>query len=312
MTYAAFDAIISIGYRKRYHKELDNCMSFQIITDSCCDFTDMQYQSMNVACVPLSVMWDGQCHDHFSNEAALKDFYQQMREGLIATTSALNPDNWAKVMEPFLKEGKNLLVLAVSSGISTTYQSAMIAASELKESYPERIIQVVDSLSGSLGEGLLLWYACRLRDAGESLSYVADWLRDHCGRVCHWVTVNDLSHLKRSGRLSSAGAFVGTMLDIKPIIKVTEEGKLVSDGKVRGRRASIRMLAQKFAQFRSVRDEDVVTIAHGDCLEDAQALASILKQEYGVKQILMGYVGPILGAHTGPGVLGLFHLGKER
>ena len=211
-----------------------------------------------------------------------------------------------------MKEGKDLLVIAVSSGISTTYQSAMIAASELKETYPQRIINVIDSLSGSLGEGLLLWYACRMRDAGETLSNVTAWLRDHCRRICHWVTVNDLSNLKRSGRLSSSSAFVGTMLDIKPIIKVTEEGKLVSDAKVRGRRASIRMLAQKFAQYRSASEEDVVTIAHGDCPEDAETLAEILKNEYGVKHILTGYVGPILGAHTGSGVLGLFHIGTQR
>lgn len=287
-------------------------MNFQIVTDSCCDFTDAEYKAMNVACVPLSVMWDGQCHNHFSDESELKVFYQQMRNGLIATTSALNPDNWAKAMEPLLKEGKDLLVIAVSSGISTTYQSAMIAASDLKEAYPQRVINVVDSLSGSLGEGLLLWYACRMRDAGETLSNVTEWLRNHCRRICHWVTVNDLSNLKRSGRLSSAGAFVGTMLDIKPIIKVTDEGKLVSDAKVRGRKASIRMLAKKFAQYRSVLEEDVVTIAHGDCPEDAEALAEILKKEYGVKNILKGYVGPILGAHTGPGVLGLFHIGTQR
>lgn len=287
-------------------------MNFQIVTDSCCDFTDAEYKAMKVACVPLSVMWDGQCHNHFSNESELKSFYQQMRNGLIATTSALNPDNWVKAMEPFLKEGKDLLVIAVSSGISTTYQSAMIAASELKETYPQRIINVIDSLSGSLGEGLLLWYACRMRDAGETLSNVTAWLRDHCRRICHWVTVNDLSNLKRSGRLSSSSAFVGTMLDIKPIIKVTEEGKLVSDAKVRGRRASIRMLVQKFAQYRSASEEDVVTIAHGDCPEDAETLAEILKNEYGVKHILTGYVGPILGAHTGSGVLGLFHIGTQR
>ena len=138
---------------------------------------------MKVACVPLSVMWNGQCHDHFSNESALQDFYQQMRNGLIATTSALNPDNWAKTMEPFLKEGKDLLVIAVSSGISTTYQSAMIAAADLREAYPQRIIQVVDSLSGSLGEGLLLWHACRMRDEcteGKiSVEEYTQWMEDY-------------------------------------------------------------------------------------------------------------------------------------
>ena len=287
-------------------------MSYQIITDSCCDFTDTQYRDLDVLCVPLTVMWNGESHSHFSNVEALKAFYKQMRQGLTATTSALNPDNWACIMEPCLKEGKDLLLLTVSSGISTTYQSAMIAANELREAYPQRHIQVVDSLSGSLGEGLLLWHVCRLRDAGESAEAAAQWLRTNSRRLCHWVTVNDLSHLKRSGRLSSAGAFVGTMLDIKPIIRVTEEGKLVSDAKVRGRKASVRMLARKFAEARSPADEALVTIAHGDCPEDAAALEAILREEYGVQNILTGYVGPILGAHTGPGVLGLFHLGVCR
>lgn len=287
-------------------------MSYQIITDSCCDFTDEQYRRMNVDYVPLSVMWDGKCHDHFSNEKALKDFYERMRQNLVATTSALNPDSWLQAMEKHLKKGKDLLVLTVSSGISATYQSAMIAVEELQHRYPNRQIQVVDSLGGSLGEGLLLWHACRLRDAGESIHRNVQWLREHSSRVCHWVTVNDLNPLKRSGRLGSAGAIVGTMLNIKPIICVTEEGKMVSHAKVRGRRESIRMLAKKFAERRSPTEEDVVAIAHGDCPEDAALLADILKEEYQVQNIITGYVGPILGAHTGPGVLGLFHIGTRR
>lgn len=287
-------------------------MSYQIITDSCCDFTEEEYKSMNVACVPLTVTWDGQAHAHFSSKQALKDFYDRMRCGLVATSSALNPADWEAAMRPWLAKGKDLLVLSVSSAISCTYQSAVIAAEELREKYPDRKICVVDSLSGSLGEGLLLWCACKLRDAGESLEKNAAWLRQRCDKVCHWVTVDTLENLKRSGRLSGAAALVGTMLDIKPIIRVTEEGKLVSTGKVRGRKASIRSLAKKFAEHRMPEEEAVVTIAHGDCPEDAAMLADILKNEYGVKHILTGYVGPILGAHTGPGVLGLFHLGKCR
>lgn len=190
-------------------------MSYQIITDSCCDFTEAQYKKLDVTCVPLTVMWDGVSHSHFSTEEALKDFYDRMRFGLIATTSALNPDNWLQAMEPWLQQGRDLLVLTVSSGISAAYQSECIAAQDQAEAYPEREIRVVDSLSGSLGEG----------------------------------------------RLSGAGALLGTMLDIKPIIRVTEEGKLVSDAKVRGRKASLRMLAKKFAQSRDPKSEELVTIA---------------------------------------------------
>ena len=287
-------------------------MSYQIITDSCCDFTDREYSDLGVTVVPLTVMWDGVCCSHFSTEDALKDFYDGMRDGMVASTSALNPDSWQRAMEPCLQQGQDVLVLAVSSGISATCQSAVIAARELAERYPERIVRVADSLSGSLGEGLLLWHACKMRDAGEDLETVACWIERNTSRVCHWVTVDDLSHLRRSGRLSGVGVFLGTMLDIKPIIRVTEEGKLTSDARVRGRKASIRMLAKKFAGSRDPGGEDLVTIAHGDCRSDAEALAEILRREYGVQNIHIGFVGPILGAHTGPGVLGLFHLGTAR
>ena len=287
-------------------------MHYQIITDSCCDFTSEQYRDMDVISVPLSVMWDGQAHGHFSDEHSLQAFYSRMRSGLTATTSALNPADWAAAMEPLLKRGLDLLVLTVSSGISATHQSARIAAEDLRELYPARKILVADSLGGSLGEGLLLWHACRLRDQGAALEDTARWLQENSRRVCHWVTVQDLTHLSRSGRLSNAGAFLGNMLNVKPIIKVTESGTLVSDGKIRGRAASIRALAKRFAQFRDPSSEALVTIAHGDCREDAAALERILRQEYGVRNIHIGYVGPILGAHTGPGVLGLFHLGTGR
>lgn len=287
-------------------------MSYQIITDSCCDFTDDEYRRLGVTYAPLSVMWDGESHSHFSTKEALEDFYGKMRRGLIATTSALNPDNWARVMEPHLQAGKDLLVMAVSSGISATCQSALIAADELREAYPQRIIRVVDTLSGSLGEGLLVWLACKKRDAGENLESVARWLEERAGRICHWVTVDDLAHLKRSGRLGGATAVVGSMLNIKPIIRVTREGKLTPASVARGRKASIRALAKKFGEARSPEEEELVTIAHGDCPEDAAALEKLLREEYGVEHILTGLVGPILGAHTGPGVLGLFHLGKAR
>ena len=287
-------------------------MDFQIITDSCCDFTDEEYARLGVACVPLTVMWEGRSYSHFGDAEALKDFYDRMRRGLIATTSALNPDNWARAMEPFLAQGRDLLVMTVSSGISATYQSAVIAAQDLLEDYPDRRIRVVDTRSGSLGQGLLVWHACRMRDAGQQLERVASWLKENCTRLCHWVTVDHLQYLKRSGRLNTAAAAVGTMLNIKPVICVTEEGKLTSTGKARGRKASIRALAKKFAELRCPEDEELVTIAHGDCPEDAAALESILKEEYGVSHIHTGFVGPILGAHTGPGVLGLFHLGKSR
>ena len=286
--------------------------TYQIISDSCCDFTGAQYHDNNVLCVPLSVIYNGQAHDNFSDEAAVKAFYDTLRTGVTATTSAVNPEGWAKVMEPVLKEGKDILVLAFSSGLSTTYQSAAIAADELREKYPERKINVVDTLAAALGQGLLVWYACKKRDEGLSLEELTAWVEENKLHICHWVTVDDLSHLKRGGRISGATALVGTMLNIKPIIHVDNEGHLINVGKCRGRKAATEFIAAKLGELGEGYDNSTVFVAHGDCPADAEALANILKTKYGVKEVITGYVGPVIGAHTGPGVLVVFFMGQNR
>jgi len=286
--------------------------TYQIITDSCCDFTEQQYRENNVLCVPLSVVWNGESHDNFSDAASVKDFYDILRTGVTATTSAANPEGWAKVMEPVLAEGRDILVLGFTSALSSTYQSAVIAAEDLREKYPERKISVVDSRCAALGQGLLLWHACRKRDEGLSLEALTAWVEENKLHVCHWVTVDDLSHLKRGGRISGATAFVGTMLNIKPIIHVDDEGRLVNVGKCRGRKAAMEFIASKLGETGDDFDNSTVFVAHGDCPEDAAALEGILKEKYGVKEVITGYVGPVIGAHTGPGVLVVFFMGKNR
>ena len=287
-------------------------MNYQILTDSCCDFTDAQYQDLGVACAPLTVMYNGESHNNFSDEAAVKAFYDELRSGTMASTSAVNPDGWASVMEPALKEGKDVLVLAFSSGLSTTYQSAVIAAKELREVYPERTINVVDTLCAAHGQGLLVWYACKKRDEGMNLEDLTAWVEDNKLNVCHWVTVDDLSHLKRGGRISATTAIVGTMLNIKPIIYVDNDGHLINTAKVRGRKAAIDYLVKKFMETSEGFDNETVFISHGDCAEDAAQLEALLKEKCGVKNVLTGYVGPVIGAHTGPGVLVLFFMGQHR
>ena len=286
-------------------------MSYQIITDSCCDFTGAQYREMDVRSASLTVMYNGESRSNFSEEAAVKAFYDQLRSGVTATTAAANPDDWSNVMEPALKEGKDVLVLAFSSGLSTTYQSAVIAAKELREVYPERTIRVVDTLCAALGQGLLVWHACKRRDEGMSLEELTAWVEETKFHVCHWVTVDDLSHLKRGGRISATTAIVGTMLNIKPIIHVDNDGHLINTAKVRGRKAAMDYLVRKFTETSGDFDNETVFIAHGDCPEDAAALEQQLK-EAGVKNVITGYVGPVIGAHTGPGVLVLFFLGTAR
>ena len=284
-------------------------MSYQIITDSCCDFTEAQYQERNVLCAPLTVLYNGESHSNFSDPAAVKAFYDQLRGGVTATTSAVNPDGWAGLMKPVLERGDDVLVLAFSSGLSTTYQSAVIAAKELREEYPERTIHVIDTLCAALGQGLLVHYACRKRDEGMTIDKLAAWVEAHKLNLCHWVTVDDLGHLKRGGRISATTAIVGTMLNVKPIIHVDNDGHLINSAKVRGRKAALDYLMKKFDETATAKD--TVFIAHGDCPEEAAALEAQLRQR-GVQDILTGYVGPVIGAHTGPGVLVIFFMGSHR
>ena len=186
-------------------------MSYKIITDSCCDFTQQQYAQLDVSCVPLSVVYKGESHSNFSDPAAVKAFYDELRAGVTATTSAVNPDGWAGPMEAALKNGEDVLVIAFSSGLSTTYQSAVIAAKDFRDTYPQRKIYVVDSLCAALGQGLLVWYACKKREEGLDIDSLRDWVEENKLHICHWVTVDDLSHLKRGGRISATTAMVGTM-----------------------------------------------------------------------------------------------------
>ena len=288
-------------------------MSFKIITDSSCDFTKAQYEELGLRYAPLTLLYKGEQHDSFTEETELKSFYNGIRDGEMPTTSAVNPDGWASVMEPVLAAGEDVLALCFTSGLSTTYQSAVIAASELQEKYPHRKIRVVDTLCAALGQGLLVWYACRKRDQGLDLDAVAQWVEDNKLRLCHWVTVDDLDHLKRGGRVSATTAFVGGLLNIKPIIHVDNDGKLDTVGKVRGRKAAMEYLVKQMAATASADENETITIAHGDCPEDAAALEALVRKSCPyVKNVITGYVGGVIGAHTGPGVLVLFFLGSKR
>ena len=286
-------------------------MSYRIITDSCCDFPESMYQDLNISMIPLTLHYQGADHSDLS-EAFLKKLYEGLRAGEIASTAAANPDGWASVIEPVLANGEDALVLAFSSGLSTTYQSAVIAANELKEKYPERTVNVVDTLCASLGQGLFVWYACKKRDEGMSLEEVTAWCESHKLNLCHWFTVDDLMYLKRGGRVSAATALVGTMLQIKPVLHVDDEGHLINVSKARGRKASIQALADKMGQTALPGENDTVFICHGDCMEDAQYLAQLVKEKYGVKEVLIYYTGAVIGSHSGPGTLALFYLGEHR
>ena len=286
-------------------------MDFQIITDSCCDFPTPMYGQLGLTFVPLTVEFRGNTFDD-KNDDTLKDMYQGLRAGEVAKTSAVNPSRWSQAMEKALAAGKDVLVLAFSSGLSTTYQSAVIAAEELKDAYPDRKIQVIDTLCASMGQGLLVWYACKKRDEGLSLDEVAHWVLDNRLHLCHWFTVDDLMYLKRGGRISAATALVGTMLQIKPLLHVDDEGHLINMTKTRGRKAAIDAMVKKAQELGAGYDNSTMFISHGDCLSDAEYLSRQLKEKCGVKDVVISYVGAVIGSHSGPGTLALFFLGSHR
>ena len=203
-------------------------------------------------------------------------------------------------------------VLAFSSGLSATSNSSSVAADALREKYPDRKIYTVDTLCASLGQGLLVWMAAKERAAGKTIDEVRDWAVGHKMSICHQFTVDDLHFLKRGGRISSTTAFVGSMLQIKPVLHVDNDGKLMTVAKARGRRAALKALVDKMEQTAIDPKDQTVFISHGDCLEDAQLVAQMVKDRFGVERVYMNYVGPVIGAHAGPGVLALFYVGVER
>ena len=240
--------------------------TYKIITDSACDLSKSMLQELDVAAVSLTVNFRGETRNDSVADREVKELYDAMRAGEVATTSAVNPDGWARVIETAFAAGKDVLVMVFSSGLSTTYQSAVIAANELMEKYPDRKAYVVDTLCASLGQGLLVYYACAKRDEGYTLEDLRDWVEGNKQNLCHWFTVDDLMFLKRGGRVSATTALVGTMLQIKPVLHVDDAGHLINVAKARGRKASIDSLAKKLDQLGSGFDNSTCFISHGDCL----------------------------------------------
>lgn len=287
-------------------------MNYQIITDSGCDLPAAMLAKLNLRSVPLTVNFRGEAQPDSVEDAQVKELYNAMRGGEVATTSAVNPDGWVQVITPVLAAGKDALILAFSSGLSTTYQSAVIAAQELKETFPDRKILVVDTCAAALGEGLLVWHACRMRDSGLSLEELAVWVEEHKNHLAHWFTVDDLVYLKRGGRVSAATAVLGAMLNIKPVLHVDNEGHLISMVKVRGRKAAINTLVAKMGELAGSWDNHTVFICHADCIDDAEKLAAAVKEKYGVQEAFIGNLGAVIGSHAGPGTLALFFMANEK
>ncbi len=278
---------------------------FEILTDSSCDLVEHQ----GIAVAPLTVVYDE--NTMFPDgQMAPEEFYAGIRAGKQPKTAAVNPEQWAALMERALGRGRDVLVLTLASAISGTYQSAVIAAGELAQAYPERRIRVIDSTTGSLTLGLLVRKTAQLRAEGRDVDAVADWVEAHKKNYCVWLAVEDLMHLKRGGRLGAASAAVGTMLQIKPLIHLTDEGKLESGPKVRGRKAVIQALAELVRK--NAIETDTMAVGHTACREDAEALAQLLRETCGAENVLVGSLGTVIGSHVGPGALTVCFVGRER
>ena len=285
---------------------------YVIVTDSSADLPASLVQELGVEVLPLSFTVQGKTYHNYPDDREMdpKVFYKMLRDGEMATTSAVNVAEYTNMLEPLLQAGKDVLVLAFSSGLSTTYQSSVIAVNELSEQYPDRKIYTVDTLCASLGQGLLVWHAIQEQKKGKSIEEVRDWVEENKLHLCHWFTVDDLHFLKRGGRISAATAVVGTMLSIKPVLHVDDEGRLISMGKARGRGASLTALVDHMEQ--TVTDVDTVFISHGDCLADAEKVAADVKKRFGTRDVVINTIGPVIGAHAGPGTVALFFLGTKR
>ena len=285
---------------------------YVIYTDSACDIVPELLSSWSVSYVSLTFRINGDETEYTEHDIPSHEFYDKMRAGAIAKTSAVNTETFRATFEAELKEGRDVLYLGFSSGLSATFNSARIAAQELEQEYPDRRVVTVDSLCASAGFGLLVSLAAQKRDEGATLDELADYLKAAVPSICHWFTVDDLVYLKRGGRISPTVAFVGNLLGIKPVLHVDDEGHLINISKVRGRRAAISALAQKYGELLADAEQNVAFISHGDCPQDAELLKTILEKDYGANVTLITPVGTVIGAHSGPGTLALFFLGKHR
>lgn len=287
---------------------------YVLITDSSADLSQEMVQELGVTVLPLSFTIQGKIYRNYpdNREMDLPLFYDMLRAGELATTSAVNVAEYTQAVEPILQEGKDVLILAVSSGLSSTYQASVLAAGELREKYPDRKIYTVDTLCASLGQGLLVYLAAQEQRKGKSIEEVRDWAEETKLHLCHQFTVDDLHFLKRGGRISATTAVVGSMLQIKPVLHVDNEGHLINIGKARGRQASLKALVDKMEKTVTEEGRKTVFISHGDCRKDAVTVADMVRERFGTQDIRINFVGPVIGAHSGPGTLALFYLGTER
>ena len=286
--------------------------AYTIITDSGCDLSKEKLAASGVKELCLTFRFNDSDTEYKSGDMPIAAFYQQMRDGRVAKTSAVNYEEFREAFEEELKAGRDVLYIGFSSGLSSTSESAQVAAKELAEEYPDRKVIAIDTLCASAGEGMLVYLAAKMQAEGATVDETAAFVRERYMKMCHWFTVDDLVYLKRGGRVSAAVALAGAVLGIKPVMHVDDEGHLINMSKARGRKAAIKALAQKYVELLEDQEQKMYFISHSDCMEDALLLEELISQHNGQKADLITDVGPVIGAHSGPGTLALFFFGKER
>ena len=285
-----------------------------IVTDSTCDLPANIVTDLGITVIPMEFQLDGTTYLNYPDgrDYDFHAFYDALRAGKASTTSQVNYQTFLDTFTPILESGRDILYLAFSSGLSGTYNGSVIAANDLMEKYPGSKVISVDTLAASVGEGLLVYTAAKKREEGLSLDELAQWVTDNRLHLCHWFTVDDLNHLKRGGRISPAVAIIGTALGIKPVMHVDDEGHLIPVSKVRGRRKSLDALVEHMAETCDKPEIQTIFIGHGDSKEDAEYVAKLVRQKFKVKNIILNYIGPVIGSHSGPGTLALFFFGTHR
>ena len=285
---------------------------YTIFTDSCCDLNPETLAQWGVPYANMTFSFEGEDREYINTDITNEVFYDRMRQGESAKTAAINASAFSDAFEPILQAGKDILYVAFSSGLSTTVNSAHMAAEELKEQYPDRKIVIVDSLAASAGGGLMVYMAVAKKKEGASIEENAAYIESLTPQHCIWFTVDDLEYLKRGGRVSPLVAFAGGVLGIKPVLQMDDEGHLVKVSTARGRKKAIAALADKYTELSLEEKNTPIFISHAQCREDAQALAELLMQRHGMEVTLITEIGPVIGSHAGPGTLALFFIGKHR
>ena len=288
--------------------------NYVIVTESAADLPADLVNELGITMIPMVFGFDNESYLNYpdNREMDIHKFYERVKNGEKSTTTLVNSKSFEEYFEPILKSGEDILYIGLSSGLSGTHSAALIASEELKEKYPDSKIVCFDTLAASMGEGLLVYYAAKLKQEGQNIDQVSQWLLDNRLNLCQWFTVDDLNHLKRGGRISAMSATIGSALNVKPILHVDNEGHLIAVHNVRGRKKSMNSLLEHMEELCIDPEKHTVFISHADCLEDTEHLANLIKEKLQVKEVILNFMGPVIGSHTGQGAIALFFIGKHR